>query len=85
MLPIKPLGIPELNQVAFEPAGIIQPATAGVTVKAMNKDQNNITTNAIAMEPTKSPAGPGNKIIGVKASAVVAVEANKGAARRLTD
>jgi hypothetical protein len=42
-------------------------------------------TTAMAMEPTKSPAGPGSKINGVKESAVVTVDANSGANSRLTD
>jgi hypothetical protein len=41
-------------------------------------------TTARAMEPTKSPAGPGSRIIGVKLSAVVAVDANSGMVSRPT-
>ena len=39
-----------------------------------------MTITEIAIEPTKSPAGPGNSTMGVKASAVVTVEARRGTA-----
>ena len=57
---------------------------AGVTVSATTSDQTSISTTATAMAPTKSPAGPGKRIIGVKASAVVTVEARSGAVSRRT-
>jgi hypothetical protein len=60
--------------------GMARPARAGVIVTATTKDQSSITTTAIAIEPTKSPAGPGSRIIGAKPSTVVAVEANSGRA-----
>ena len=38
-----------------------------------------------AIEPTKSPTGPGSSAIGAKASTVVSVEAASGAASRRTE
>ena len=60
------------------------PARAGVTVIARRKETLSMTMTEIAMEPTKSPAGPGNSAMGTKASTVVAVEARSGPRRRRT-
>lgn len=81
--PIGPEGRPPDNRPP-DPAGRIQPAIAGVIVTATTKDQTSMMTTAIAMDPTKSPAGPGRRIIGVKLSAVVAVDAKSGMVRRPT-
>ena len=50
----------------------------------MTKDQTSITTTAMAMEPTKSPAGPGRRRSGRKERIVVTVEAKSGMKRRRT-
>jgi hypothetical protein len=55
-----------------------------VIVMATTKDHVSMMTTASAMEPTKSPAGPGSRIIGMKLSAVVAVEAKSGMVSRPT-
>jgi hypothetical protein len=62
-----------------------QPETAGVIVTAITKDQTSITTTAMAMEPTKSPAGPGRRRSGRKERIVVTVEAKSGMKRRRTE
>ena len=43
-----------------------------------------MTITEIAIEPTKSPAGPGSIAIGRKASTVVTVDAKSGTASRRT-
>ena len=44
-----------------------------------------MTITATAIEPTKSPGGPGSSTIGMNASAVVTVEASSGAKSLRTD
>ncbi len=58
---------------------------AGVMVTATTKDQASITITEIAMEPTKSPAGPGSSRSGRKDRIVVTVEAASGMVSRRTD
>ena len=51
-------------------------------VSARISEATSMMITAIAMAPTKSPGGPGNRAMGMKASAVVTVEASSGTASR---
>ena len=84
----RPKAPPEMPLATIPPpfagSGSSQPESAGVIVIATTKDQASIATTEIATVPTKSPEGPGSRIIGMKVSAVVTVEASSGAASRPT-
>ena len=78
--------MPELNmEPRPDPLLRNRPAIAGVMVIARTNETTSIMITDQAIEPTKSPAGPGNKAIGIKARTVVIVDASKGAHNRLTD
>ena len=66
-------------------AGSSQPASAGVSVSASASEATSMMMTDLAIEPTKSPTGPGRSAIGMKASTVVSVEASSGTARVRTE
>ena len=56
-------------------------AKAGITVIARKNEKISAKTTLTAIGPTKSPAFPGNRNIGMKPRIVVKVEASNGANR----
>ena len=66
------------------PLGSSRAARTGVMVSASNMDDTSMAMTEIAIEPRKSPAGPSNIAMGMKASTVVSVDEISGPRSRAT-